>query len=589
MHKFEVWAPLAGTVAVRIGDVSHPMQKLESNWWTAEVDDARPGQDYRFEVNGGEAIPDPRSAWQPEGVNGSSRIVDHGSFSWTDGNWQARPLASAIIYELHVGTFTPAGTFNSITERLGYLRELGVTHVELMPINEFSGPWGWGYDGVDLFAPHHSYGTPDDLKRLVDACHAEGLAVLLDVVYNHFGPAGNYLGQFGPYLTEAYKTPWGAAVNLDHEASHEVRRFFIDNALMWLRDYHFDGLRLDAVHAFMDRSALHFLEQLSCEVDALAAQRGRHVVLIAESDLNDPRIVRSREAHGYGINAQWNDEFHHALHTVLTGETNGYYQDFGLLEHLAKSLKRAYVYDGNYSPHRGRAHGRPIAGLPGDRFVVFAQNHDQVGNRAQGERLSHLVSPGRQKIAAALVLTSPFVPLLFQGEEFGASSPFLYFSQHHPELGQKVSEGRKNEFGAFGWDPEQVPDPQDASTFKRSKLRWDELTREPHASLLEWHKKLIALRRESGAVTDSQLTPVDVKFDERAKWLVVHRDGVEIACNFGADRQAVPITINGRNVLAAEKGWQLRPGLIELPGESVAILSEQPFSMQQELSQYASR
>ncbi len=588
MHKFEVWAPLARTLAVRIGDSSHPMKKSESDWWAAEVDDARPGQDYGFEVDGGDAIPDPRSAWQPEGVNGLSRILDHSSFPWTDGNWQARPLSSTIIYELHVGTFTPAGTFKGAIERLEYLRELGITHVELMPVNEFSGPWGWGYDGVDLYAPHHAYGTPDDLKTLINACHARGLAVLLDVVYNHFGPAGNYLGKFGPYLTEAYKTPWGAAVNLDHEGSQEVRRFFIDNALMWLRDYHFDGLRLDAVHAFIDRSALHFLEQLSCEIDALTAQHGRHLVLIAESDLNDPRVVRSREAHGYGINAQWNDEFHHALHGVLTGEKKGYYEDFGLLEHLAKSLRRAYVYDGNYSSHRERIHGRPIGGLPGDRFVVFSQNHDQVGNRAQGERLTHLVSVGRQKIAAALVLTSPFVPMLFQGEEFGASSPFLYFSQHDPELGQKVSEGRKNEFGAFGWDPDQVPDPQDASSFERSKLRWEEVTQEPHASLLEWHKKLIALRRENGALTDGQLNLVDVKFDERAKWLVVNRGGVEIACNLGADRQAVPISGRGRNVLCAENGWQLRPGLIELPADSVAILSEEPFSAQKELSQYAS-
>ncbi len=495
MHKFEVWAPAAHNLAVKIGDNSHPMQKSDGDWWSAEVADAKPGTDYSFVVDGGDPVPDPRSPWQPHGVNGPSRLLEHRKFQWTDLNWQARPLSSAIIYELHVGTFTPEGTFKSIIERLDYLVDLGITHVELMPVNEFSGPWGWGYDGVDLYAPHHAYGTPDDLKALVDKCHAKGLAVLLDVVYNHFGPAGNYLGLFGPYLTEAYKTPWGAAVNLDHQGSHEVRRFFIDNALMWLRDYHFDGLRLDAVHAFMDRSALHFLEQLSSEVDALAAQRGRHLVLIAESDLNDPRIVRSREAHGYGLDAHWNDEFHHALHGILTGERNGYYEDFGLLEHLAKSLQHAYVYDGNYSVHRDRAHGRPIDDLPGDRFVVFAQNHDQIGNRARGERLSRLVSLGRQKIAAALVLTSPFVPMLFQGEEFGASSPFLYFSQHDPELGKKVSEGRKNEFNVFGWNPDEVPDPQNVSTFEQSKLPWNEVKEESHASLLRWHKKLIALRR----------------------------------------------------------------------------------------------
>lgn len=587
MHKFAVWAPLARTVAVETGGRSHPMKKSDGDWWSVEVAAAGPGQDYGFEINGGKAVPDPRSAWQPEGVNGPSRIVDHSAFTWTDRNWQARPLSSAVIYELHVGTFTPAGTFKSAIERLDYLSSLGITHLELMPVNEFSGPWGWGYDGVDLYAPHHAYGAPDDLKALIDACHAKGLAVLLDVVYNHFGPAGNYLGEFGPYLTEAYKTPWGAAVNLDHEGSPEVRRFFIDNALMWLRDYHFDGLRLDAVHAFMDRSALHFLEQLSCEVEALAAQRGRHLVLIAESDLNDPRIVRSREAHGYGIHAQWNDDFHHALHSVLTGETNGYYEDFGLLKHLAKSLKQAYVYDGAYSAHRDRAHGRPITGLAGDRFVVFSQNHDQIGNRAQGERLSQLVGVGRQKMAAALVLTSPFVPMLFQGEEFGASSPFLYFSQHDPELGKKVSEGRKNEFAHFGWNPEQVPDPQERSTFERSKLRWEEAIAEPHAALLDWYKKLIALRHENSALTNSRLDLVDVKFDEQAKWLVVNREGMEIAFNFGPDRQAVPISGSAGNILPSEKGWQLRPGLIELPPDSVAILSKRPFSTEQHLSQYA--
>lgn len=587
MHRFEVWSPNANSISVKVGDVLHPLKKSDGDWWSVDVEEAKPGSDYSFVVDEGDPIPDPRSPWQPEGVNGPSRLLDHSTFLWTDVNWQARPLASAVIYELHIGTFTPEGTFRSTMERLDYLVDLGITHIELMPLNEFSGPWGWGYDGVDLYAPHHTYGAPDDLKALINACHAKGLAVLLDVVYNHFGPAGNYLGTFGPYLTEAYKTPWGAAVNLDHQGSHEVRRFFIDNALMWLRDYHFDGLRLDAVHAFVDRSALHFLEQLSTEVDALSAQTGRHLVLIAESDLNDPRIVRNREAHGYGIDAHWNDEFHHALHSVLTGERNGYYEDFGLLRHLAKSLKRAYVYDGNYSAHRDRVHGRPIVDLAGDRFVVFAQNHDQIGNRARGDRLSHLLSTGRQKIAAALVLTSPFVPMLFQGEEFGASSPFLYFSQHDPELGKKVSEGRKNEFAAFGWNPSEVPDPQEASTFEHSKLPWNELDREPHASLLAWYKKLIALRRATGALTDSRLHVLSVHFDERAKWLVVNRDGIEVVCNLAADRQAVPIAGKGKYSLSSEEGWQLRPGLIELPGDSVAILSEQPFSVQQNLTQHA--
>jgi maltooligosyltrehalose trehalohydrolase len=526
LSNFRLWAPRARTVDVRIDETSHPMQPAECGWWKCDVDEADPGTDYWFVVDGNGPFPDPRSPWQPHGVHGPSRIVDHSAFEWTGCNWQSKPLSSGIIYELHIGTFTPEGTFHSAMQRLDYLVNLGITHVELMPVNEFSGPWGWGYDGVSLYAPHHAYGTPDDLKALVNACHTKGLAVLLDVVYNHFGPVGNYVDRFGPYLTSAYKTPWGSAVNLDHTGSYEVRRFFSDNALMWLRDYHFDGLRLDAVHAFIDHSAIHFLEYLATEVDAFASQIGRHLVLIAESDLNDPRIVRSREAHGYGIDAQWSDDFHHALHAVLTGERSGYYEDFGSLAQLAKALQHAYVYDGIYSRHRGRIHGRPAIGLPEHRFLGYAQNHDQIGNRARGERLGHLVSLGRQKIAAALVLLSPFVPMLFQGEEFGASSPFLYFSQHEePEIARLVSEGRKREFAAFGWDPDQIPDPQDPETFQRSKLNWDELDKEPHATLLEWHKHLIELRRNHPA------SKVDVTIDESAQSLVMKRGDIEVACN----------------------------------------------------------
>ncbi len=589
MHTFEVWAPAARTVDVRIGSVSHPLQASEAGWWRTQVADAGPNTDYSFVVDGGDAVPDPRSPYQPNGIHGPSRLIDHSTFTWTDRNWQAKPLSSAVIYELHIGTFTPQGTFRSAIERIDYLVDLGITHLELMPVNEFSGRWGWGYDGVDLYAPHHAYGTPDDLKTLVNACHARGLAVLLDVVYNHFGPAGNYLGQFGPYLTEAYKTPWGPAVNLDHKNSDAVRRFFSDNALMWLRDYHFDGLRLDAVHAFIDRSAIPFLEHLAAEVDALEARLGRHLILIAESDLNEPRVITSREAGGYGIDAQWSDDFHHALHSVLTGECNGYYEDFGSLAQLAKALQRAYVYDGIYSPHRKRVHGRPVSGLPAHRFLGYAQNHDQIGNRARGERLAHLVSPGRQKVAAALVLTSPFVPMLFQGEEFGASSPFQYFSQHEDaDLGQKVSEGRKSEFKAFGWDPEDVPDPQDPATFERSKLKWDEIEEQAHARLLEWHKQLIALRRSNPALTDGQLAGVHVEFDERAQWFIVRRGAIEIACNLAPDRQALPISHKPASVLSSENCWQLRPGMIELPADSVAILSRDAPIAEMNLTQSAS-
>lgn len=590
MHEFQVWAPLAGDVALQIGEKKLPLDVSGGGWWHIESKEAGPGIDYGYLVDGEGPFPDPRSAWQPNGTHGLSRVVDHSHFHWTDQNWQPKPLSSAIIYELHVGTFTPEGTFRSLIERLDYLLDLGVTHIELMPLAEFSGAWGWGYDGVDLFAPHHTYGIPDDLKFLIDTCHQRGIAVLLDVVYNHFGPADNYLGKFGPYLIDAYKTPWGQAVNLDHKGSHEVRRFLADNASMWLRDYHFDGLRLDAVHAFVDKSAVHFLEFLASEVEALSSRVGRHLVLIAESDLNAPCIVRSREASGYGIDAQWSDDFHHALHTVLTGERKGYYEDFGSLEQLAKALTSVFVYDGIYSLHRDTIHGRPVIGLSGRHFLAYSQNHDQVGNRAQGERLCHLVSLGRQKIAAALVLASPFIPMLFQGEEFGASSPFQYFSRHEdPDLGQKVSEGRKNEFKAFGWNPDDVPDPQDRAVFERSKLCWQETHRGEHAELLDWYKQLIALRRSNPELTDGRLTEVTVTFDEPAQWLVLKRGNVEVVCNLAGDRQAIPISRMPRGVLTSNQRWDLRPGFIEIAGDSVAILSPKAFtSMQEQLRQYAS-
>jgi maltooligosyltrehalose trehalohydrolase len=572
MHEFNVWAPRAQTVAVKIGDQSHPLAHAEEGWFTGCVCDAQPGTEYFFVLNEGISVPDPRSQFQPQGVHGPSRIIDH-SFEWTDQRWQAKPLASAAIYELHIGTFTPEGTFRAAQDRLEYLVDLGITHVELMPVNEFSGDWGWGYDGVDLFAPHHRYGTPDDLKQLVNACHAKGLALLLDVVYNHFGPSGNYLDQFGPYFTSAYQTPWGPAVNLDHSGSDEVRRFFTDNALMWLREYHFDGLRLDAIHAYYDHSAISFLESLSAKVDALSAELGRHLVLIAESDLNDPRVVTPRESGGLGIDAQWSDDFHHALHSVLTGETNGYYEDFGTLAQLAKALCYAFVYDGIYSRHRGRTHGRPVDHLSGHHFLGYSQTHDQVGNRAQGDRLCHLVSLGRTKIAAALVLTSPFVPMFFQGEEFAASSPFQYFTHHEPDLGQKVSEGRRNEFKAFGWKPEDIPDPQNPETFLRSKLLWDEIQTEPHAEVLAWYKNLLQLRFTHPDLTDGRMEDVNVAFDEEAKWIVVKRGKVEVACNLAPWRQQIPVVHEANNVIASDSEFRLDSDSVELAPDSVVILS----------------
>jgi maltooligosyltrehalose trehalohydrolase len=575
MISFRVWAPIAKQVEVKIGSNLFGMTANEGGWWLAELPLDGAGIDYMFVIDRGGPLPDPRSPWQPNGIHGPSRTVDHAAFRWTDQHWQAPALSSAIFYELHVGTFTREGTFIAAIDKLDYLADLGVTHIELMPIAEFSGNRGWGYDGVDLYAPHHAYGEPDDLKRLINACHARGLAVFLDVVYNHLGPAGNYLARFGPYFTRRYATPWGQAMNFDGPGSDEVRRFSCDNALMWLRDYHFDGLRIDAVHAIVDTSAVHFLEQLACEVTKLQAQTGRDLPLIAESDLNDPRVVRRQEIGGYGIHAQWSDDFHHALHCVLTEERAGYYRDFGALADLAKALQRVFVYDGRYSAFRRRRHGRPPSGLSGHSFLGYLQTHDQIGNRAKGERSSDLMNVGRLKIAAALVLTAPFIPMLFQGEEWGATSPFLYFTDHEdPELGRNVTEGRRREFTAFGWNPEEIPDPQAGETFERSKLNWSEPDKEPHAGLLIWHRRLMELRRRIPALSNGRLNEVLVSFDETVKWLVVKRGSVVIACNLNQRKQRVPAKIDpeSRLLLSSDDKVQIIQNAVELPPDSVAIL-----------------
>jgi maltooligosyltrehalose trehalohydrolase len=576
MTVIQVWAPDAKAVELSIADKRLAMVRQEHGWWLIEAGFAIPGVDYTFILDGGEALPDPRSQWQPHGVHGRSRLFDHTAFKWTDSNWIAPELKDAVVYELHIGTFTPEGTFDSAIARLPHLAELGVTHVELMPVAEFSGDRGWGYDGVDLFAPHHAYGGPTALKRLVDACHAHGLAAILDVVYNHFGPSGNYLPRFGPYLTRRYKTPWGDAVNFDARGSDEVRRLLCDSALMWLRDYHFDALRIDAVHAIVDISALHFLEQLASEVATLGAQLERRFVLIAESDLNDPRIVRSVDVGGYGIDAQWSDDFHHALHALLTGERAGYYSDFGSFADLAKAFTRAFVYDGVYSEYRGRRHGRPPTGLSGDRFFAYLQDHDQIGNRAKGDRSSALMSQGRLMIAAALVLTTPFVPMVFQGEEWGASTPFLYFSGHpERELGRAVSEGRRHEFATFGWNPVEIPDPQDPASFARSKLQWSEAAHEPHKSLLQWHRDLIRLRKLRPELRDGRLDKVDVRFDEEARWLVVGRGPLRVACNIASEIRPVPLSEHADWKLLLSSHPSIRAGAMDvsLPPDSVAILS----------------
>jgi maltooligosyltrehalose trehalohydrolase len=577
MHRFAVWAPQAIRLSARVAGDDRAMEGPDDRgWWWLNLSDAASGTDYGFFVDDdAKAYPDPRSPWQPNGVHGLSRIYDHSRFVWSDAQFQSPPLSSSIIYELHVGTFTAQGTFDAAIEKLDYLVELGVTHVELMPVAAFEGRHGWGYDGVALFAVHEPYGGPDGLKRLVNAAHAKGLAVLLDVVYNHFGPSGNYTGKFGPYVTDSHHTPWGGAVNLEDAGANEVRRFFCDNALMWLRDYHIDGLRIDAVHAFVDRSAIHFLEQLSREVETLEAELGRRLVLIAESDLNDPRIVTPHEAGGFGIDAQWSDDFHHALFAVLCPkERGGYYADFGSMAQLAKALEKTFVYDGIYSVYRRRIHGKPTGDLSQHRFLGYIQTHDQVGNRALGDRISHIAGQERARIAAAIVLLSPFVPMLFQGEEWAASSPFQYFADHDDrELARLVSDGRKREFSAFGWAPEMIPDPESPQTYEASKLKWNEVDQPEHAQILEWYRALIRLRRTTPCLNDGDPGNVCVTIDEEDRWLRVERGTISVLANLGAAEKTLPVPQSSSLELASHQTIHIAGSTITLPGDSIAVLS----------------
>jgi maltooligosyltrehalose trehalohydrolase len=578
MHRFEVWAPLPKKVALRVNDTTLLMHGPdEQGWWRLDVDEADAGADYCYLIDDDDkCYPDPRSQWQPHGVHGMSRVYADDAFAWSDAKFRAAPLPSAIVYELHIGTYTRKGTLDAAIGRLDYLAELGITHVELMPVASFAGNHGWGYDGVALFSVHEPYGGPDALKRFVNAAHEKGLAVLLDVVYNHFGPVGNYTGKFGPYLTDAHRTPWGGAVNLEAEWSHQVRRFFCDNALMWLRDYHIDGLRLDAVHAFIDRSAIHFLEQLSAEVEALSATLARTLVVIAESDLNDPRVVTPREAGGLGMNAQWSDDFHHALFTVLQREAaGGYYSDFGDLSHLAKALEKSFVYDGIYSNYRNRFHGRTAGRVPQNWFLGYIQNHDQVGNSAVGDRLREVVGLERAKIAAALVFASPFIPMIFQGEEWAASSPFQYFADHEDEeMARLVSEGRKREFAAFGWDPSLIPDPEKRETFERSKLNWSELSDGEHAEMLAWYQELIRLRRTTAALNEGEPGDTRVRFDQQQMWFSMERGNVMLCCNLGERERLFPVQEGGKVVLSSRESLTVRNGGVELPPDTVVILAD---------------
>jgi len=578
MHEFVVWAPNVKKIAVKLGDTLHAMSGPdECGYWRATVADAEYGNDYAFVLDDDpKPYPDPRSQWQPNGVHAASRLYDQKNFVWNDHAWQGPPLSSAIIYEMHLGTFSPEGTFDGAIQRLDHLVELGITHVELMPIAAFAGDRGWGYDGVALFAVQESYGGPEALKRFVDACHCKGIGVLLDVVYNHFGPVGAYAMKFGPYLTDRHRTPWGNAVNFDGMGSDEVRRYFCDNALMWMCDFHIDGLRLDAVHEFFDRSAVHIMEQLSAEVEVMAATLGRRLLLIAESDLNDPKVVTPLEAGGYGMDAQWSDDFHHALFTLLHLEekSRGYYADYSSLEALAKSLTKIFVYDGEYSKARKRKHGRPISGLSAHHFIIFIQNHDQVGNRATGDRLQQIVGMEKSKVALALVLTSPGIPMLFQGEEHAATTPFLYFADHEdPEMAKMVAEGRRRDFGAFGYDRDQISDPENRKTFERSKLNWDEVHEGEHGELLEWCRKLIHLRRTSPALNDGDMGHIKVDFSEEKRWLAIKRGLVHVLCNLGSEDASFDVPPGHALLLASSSKIGLIGGKVTLPPDSLAIVS----------------
>ena len=572
-----VWAPRAGRAELETEDGRVAMAAVGEGWYQAPVA-PRPGSDYRIALDGGPGLPDPRSRHQPEGVHGPSRAVDPAGFAWTDSGWRGRPLPGSVLYELHVGTFSPQGGFDGVIERLPHLVDLGIDAIELCPVAAFPGERGWGYDGVHLYAVHDAYGGPDGLRRLVDAAHAAGVAVLLDVVYNHLGPDGNHLPAFGPYFTDRFRTPWGEALNFDAAGSDGVRAHVVDNVEMWLREYHLDGLRLDAVHAILDQSAVHLLEEIGERVRRLEAELGRSLWVIAESDLNDPRLIRPVELGGYGLDAQWSDDFHHALHAVLTGERSGYYADFGSVGDIATALTRGFVYAGRYSAHRDRRHGRALGDLPGSRLLGYLQNHDQVGNRATGERISQLVSPGLLRVGAALVLTSAFTPMLFAGEEWGASTPFLYFTDHlDAELGRAVSAGRRSEFAAFGWAPDRVPDPQDEQTFTRSRLDWEELDEPGHAALLGWYRGLLRLRRTEPALVDPELSAVRTRHDEAARWLLVERGPLRIACAFGPQPARVPLPgVAARRLLlsSAPQATELGDAELRLPAESVAIWRE---------------
>ncbi|MEH0108305.1 malto-oligosyltrehalose trehalohydrolase [Tersicoccus sp. MR15.9] len=591
--RFDVWAPAAKRVTLRAAGRDLPMHRASvpdasasdsgtSGWWTLAPADVPEGEvDYGYLLDDDTTpLPDPRSRRQPDGVHGLSRTVDTSSHAWTDATWTGRQLAGSVLYELHLGTFTPEGTLDAAIERLDHLVELGVDAIELLPVNGFNGEHNWGYDGVAWFTVAEVYGGPAAYQRFVDAAHARGLAVVQDVVYNHLGPSGNYLGRFGPYLHSSAVNPWGDSINLDGADSDEVRAYILDNVAMWLGDYHVDGLRLDAVHALEDRRAVHLLEEINRVVDEIGAATGRPLFAVAESDLNDPRMITPRAANGLGCAGQWSDDFHHAVHTAVTGETVGYYADFAPLSSLAKVLRGGFFHDGTLSTFRGRHHGRPIDPFttPTWRLVTCIQNHDQVGNRAAGDRLSATLPYDRLAVAAVLNLMAPFTPMLFMGEEWGASTPWQFFTAHpEKELGEAVSKGRIGEFGKMGWDEATVPDPQDPNTFSNSKLDWAEVASGDHARLLALYRSLIALRHATPELTQPDFRSISVDVSEDEQWIVLRRTGlagagdVVVAVNLSDSPRAVPVGSVDAVLLNTVEG-DFVYGDAQMPASSAVVL-----------------
>jgi maltooligosyltrehalose trehalohydrolase len=542
--QFRVWAPDVNALALEVnpGRRHYEMQR-DGEHFEAVIPDAAPGDTYCFVFDDGRTRPDPVSRSQPHGVHGPSQIVDPGAFVWSDGDWKGIAIEDYIFYELHTGTFTPEGTFAGIISKLDYLRELGITAIELMPVVEFPGSRNWGYDGVDLYAPHSAYGGPEELKRLVNACHQAGLAVVLDAVYNHVGPEGNYLSDFGPYFTDRYRTPWGPAMNYDGPGSDGVRRFAIENALYWLTEYHIDGLRLDAIHGIFDSSVFHILAELRDRFKDQAAHLGRRAWILAESDLNDVRVLNPREIGGLGLDAQWHDEFHHALYGYLTGANRAYLAGFDRLRHVHKAITEGFVHDGNYSAFRRRRFGSSSRDQPGQRFVAFLQNHDQVANTSQGSRLSRLVSLEQYKVAVSLLLCSPALPLLFMGEEFAETAPFQFFTSYgDPALARAVTEGRWRELDELARAGD-FADPQALETFERSRISWSLIDDPEHHSMLRLYCELIALRKRWPCLGNGRKDLTRVDFDEQGRWLRMDRadpSGCQavLLCNFSPDRTA---------------------------------------------------